>query len=137
MKQSTVPQQVFFSRRKYVTLLGLLTLFYPVLQFAGYKIPKKPLYITIDKPVTGSGFLITTSFILFDRDAKCWALPRKCTHLGCRLNYHEERDILECPCHQSQFHAETGEVLKGPAKTPLSFLPVEKRKNDPGYVVTT
>lgn len=137
MKQLKVPDRTVLSRRRCVSLLGLLTLFYPVLQFTGYKIPKKPILISIDKPVSGSGFLITTRFILFDREAKCWALPRKCTHLGCRLNYHEEKDILECPCHQSQFHAETGEVLKGPAKKPLSFLPVEKRTENPGYVVTT
>ena len=32
---------------------------------------------------------------------------------------------------------DSGDVIKGPAKNPLSFLPVEKRQNDPGYVVTT
>jgi cytochrome b6-f complex iron-sulfur subunit len=137
MKLSNFSQPTLFTRRRCVTFLGVLTLFYPVLKFAGYKIPKKPVYIKIDKTVTGAGFLVTASFILFDRDEKCWALPRKCTHLGCKLNYYEERDILECPCHQSQFHVETGDVIKGPAKNPLSFLPVEKRQTDPGYVVTT
>ncbi len=136
MKRSNLSQPTFISRRRCVTFFGVLALFYPVLKFAGYKIPKKPVYIKIDKPVTGTGFLVTASFILFDRDEKYWALPRKCTHLGCKLNYYEKRDILECPCHQSQFHVETGEVIKGPARTPLSFLPVEKRQNDPGYVVT-
>lgn len=117
--------------------MGTLAFLYPVLQFVGFKIPKKPTFVNINKPVPGSGYLITADFILFDRDDQCWALTRKCTHLGCRLNYHEEQGILECPCHQSQFHAETGLVLRGPAKKTLSSLPVEKRQGDPYYVVTT
>ncbi|MGW8195647.1 MAG: QcrA and Rieske domain-containing protein, partial [Desulforhopalus sp.] len=91
----------------------------------------------IDRPVSGTGFLINADFILFDRDNRCWALTRTCTHLGCKLNYLEEKNILECPCHQSQFNAETGKVLRGPAKRSLSFLEVEKRQDNPLYVVTT
>lgn len=119
-----------------MTFLGTLAFLYPILQFVGFKIPKKPTYININKPVTASGFLVTTEFILFDRDNKCWALSRKCTHLGCKLNYHEDRDTLECPCHQSRFDVETGKAVKGPAEKPLTFLPVEKRQDDPLYVVT-
>ena len=116
---------------------GSLAFLYPVLQFAGFKIPKKPTYVNISKPLPTSGYLVTTGFILFDRGNKCWALSRTCTHLGCKLNYHEDRDILECPCHQSQFHVETGKVVKGPALKPLTFLPVDKRQDDPLYVVAT
>jgi Rieske Fe-S protein len=43
---------------------------------------------------------------------------------------------LQCPCHQSQFHPATGQVIRGPAQHPLHFLPVEKRDEDPYYVVT-
>jgi len=117
--------------------VGSLALLYPLFQFIGFKIPRKPTYININKPVTAAGFLITSGFILFDRNNKCWALSRKCTHLGCKLNYLEDRDILECPCHQSRFNAQTGEVVNGPAQKALTFLPVEKRQDDPLYVVTT
>ena len=137
MKNTAQPEQSSYSRRTCLTVLGTLAFFYPVLQFAGFKIPKKPTYVNINKPVTLSGFLVTTGFILFDRNNKCWALSRKCTHLGCKLNYHEDRDILECPCHQSRFNVETGKVVKGPAQKPLTFLPVEKRQDEPLYVVTT
>jgi len=137
MKKRVQLQQKSFSRRTLLTFLGSLAFAYPVLQFAGFKIPRKPHYININKPVTASGFLVTTEFILFDRNSKCWALSRKCTHLGCKLNYHEDRDILECPCHQSRFNVETGEVIHGPAQKSLTFLPVEKRQDDPFYVVTT
>lgn len=137
MKKTVQTQQKSYSRRTCLTFLGISAFCYPVLQFAGFKIPKKPTYVNISKPVPPSGFLVTTGFILFDRDNKCWALSRKCTHLGCKLNYHADRDILECPCHQSRFNVETGEVVKGPAQKPLIFLPVERRQDDPLYVVTT
>ncbi len=126
-----------YSRRTYLLFLGSLAFLYPVLLFAGFKIPKKPTYIKISKPVSSSGFLATTEFILFDRDNKSWAISRRCTHLGCKLNYHEDHNILECPCHQSRFDIETGAVIQGPAQKPLTFLPVEKRLDDPFYVVTT
>lgn len=137
MKKTVQVRQKNNSRRKFLTFLGTLAFLYPVLQFAGFKIPRKPTYVKINKPVTSSGFLVTTGFILFDRDDNCWALSRKCTHLGCKLNYHEDSDILECPCHQSRFNVETGEVVQGPARKALTFLPVEKRQDDPLYVVTT
>ncbi len=137
MKEIVQRQQKSYSRRTCLTFLGSLAFVYPILQFAGFKIPQKPTYVNINKPVPPSGFLVTTGFILFDRDNKSWALSRKCTHLGCKLNYHEDRDILECPCHQSRFNVETGEVVHGPAKKSLTFLPVEKRQDDPLYVVTT
>ncbi len=137
MKQTVQTHPKNFSRRRCLTFLGALAFLYPVLQFAGFKIPKKPTFVNINKPVTSSGFLVTRDFILFDRENKHWALSRKCTHLGCKLNYHEHKDILECPCHQSRFDVETGEVVKGPAQKALTFLPVEKRQDDPLYVVTT
>ena len=137
MKNTEHPKLKNYSRRTYMIFLGSLAFIYPILQFAGFKIPKKPTYININKPVSSSGFLVTTGFILFDRNNKSWAISRKCTHLGCKLNYHENKDILECPCHQSRFNVETGEVMKGPAQKSLTFLPVEKREDAPLYVVTT
>lgn len=137
MKKESEQQQRGYSRRSYLLFFGLLVFFYPVLRFAGFKIPKKPSYVHIDKPLPSTGYLVTSGFILFDRDNKCWALSRTCTHLGCKLNYHEEQDILECPCHQSRFNVQTGAVLRGPAQRSLSFLPVEKRDNAPLYVVAT
>jgi cytochrome b6-f complex iron-sulfur subunit len=124
-------------RRKLLSWAAVVALCYPLLNFLGFTVPKKPKMVSIHKSVSDSGFLVTREFILFDRQEKCWTLSRKCTHLGCRLNYIEELDLLECPCHQSRFSTITGEVIKGPAKTPLTSFPVEKRESDPFYVVTT
>jgi len=124
------------TRRSLISWLGALTLSYPMLRFIGFKVPRKPIRVDIHKPAPANGIIISSDFILFDKDDSCWALSRKCTHLGCKLNYLEETNILECPCHQSKFNSTTGVVIEGPAKRPLDFYAVEKRDNDPLYVVT-
>jgi len=124
------------SRRKWLSLAGLLLLCYPLLKFIRFKTKRKPKFVEVNKEIALTGFLVTTDFILFDRKGKCWAVSRHCTHLGCRLNYIEDKDILECPCHSSKFSATTGEVLHGPAKRAVSLFPAEKRDSAPFYVVT-
>ncbi|BCL60434.1 hypothetical protein DGMP_11270 [Desulfomarina profundi] len=128
-----------FQKKRRNIILQLLStaLLYPILKFAGYTVPKKPNYVKIGTPLPADGVLVTRDFILFDKDGSCWALSRKCTHLGCRLHYKDAEDILECPCHQSRFYARTGAVLHGPARKPLKQFPVEKRENSPYYIVTT
>jgi len=124
-------------RRFFIHSLWFLALLYPIIKYLGYTVPRKPVYIKITSPMPPGGFLLTSDFILFDKDDRCWALSRKCTHLGCKIHYIETRKILECPCHQSQFDSFTGKVVKGPAKRALTKLPVEKRPDSPYYIVTT
>lgn len=40
-----------------------------------------------------------------------------CTHQGCALT--PQGPVLHCPCHNSTFDAESGDVKGGPAETPL------------------
>jgi cytochrome b6-f complex iron-sulfur subunit len=46
------------------------------------------------------------------------ALSDICTHAGCGVTYQAARGELVCPCHGSIFSL-TGQVLRGPALTPL------------------
>lgn len=132
MAQSTPDK----GRRK--ILLGGILLFlgWPLLRFIGFKLPRKPVKVKVVDPIPLSGVLTRQEFILFDRNGEHWALSRRCTHLGCTVNYHETEDLLECPCHQSRFQPDSGAVVHGPATRPLNRFPVEKLAEDAGYVVT-
>lgn len=52
-----------------------------------------------------------------------------CTHTGCDVTgWHADRQILECPCHFSQFDPkQDAKVVGGPAPRGLAFLPLELR----------
>jgi cytochrome b6-f complex iron-sulfur subunit len=124
-------------RRRFLLGLGLLTLCYPVLRFLGFKVPTKPRLVEIKTSLNPGGFFLGPDFILFGGEGEQgpWVVSRKCTHLGCKVNYREKEKILECPCHQSRFTAQ-GDVIHGPAKKPLPHFKVEKLDDTGGYIVT-
>jgi len=47
-------------------------------------------------------------------------------HAGCAINKLQGTTLV-CPCHGSEFDAETGKVLRAPATVPLHALSVEER----------
>ncbi len=58
------------------------------------------------------------------------AFDDKCTHLGCRQKWNQDKGLFECPCHGSEFDLE-GRVKRGPANRPLtklSLAPSEENK---------
>ena len=56
-----------------------------------------------------------------------------CTHQGCTVAS-VANGVITCPCHGSQFDAQTGAVIAGPAPRGLSAIPVVVRD---GEVYTT
>jgi glycine/D-amino acid oxidase-like deaminating enzyme len=46
------------------------------------------------------------------------APERKCTHLGCRLNWNPDEETWDCPCHGSRF-TNSGELIDNPAQRGL------------------
>ena len=51
------------------------------------------------------------------------ALSIRCTHLGCSINYEEDKKRFICPCHASAFEM-NGEVQNPPAPSALDYFPV-------------
>lgn len=101
----------------------------PFLRFINYTIPPQPQIFQINKLLKPGGFIIEPTFIIFDLKPGPIAVSRKCTHLGCRLNFHELENMLICPCHQSKFD-KNGKRLAGPAKNNLPVYDVEVLEDD-------
>jgi nitrite reductase/ring-hydroxylating ferredoxin subunit len=51
-----------------------------------------------------------------------YAVEDRCSHAGCAFSTDGELDgtTLVCDCHGSEFDIRTGEVLRMPARTPIS-----------------
>lgn len=62
-----------------------------------------------------------------DEEGELHLVSLTCTHLGCALHWNAAETSWDCPCHGSRFSVD-GEVLCGPADTPLARveLPPEK-----------
>jgi glycine/D-amino acid oxidase-like deaminating enzyme/nitrite reductase/ring-hydroxylating ferredoxin subunit len=58
-----------------------------------------------------------------DESGDLCAVSATCTHLGCTVRWNGTGQVWECACHGSRF-ARSGEVLAGPATSPLSPKPV-------------
>lgn len=65
---------------------------------------------------------------IFNKGSDLVVLENVCTHLRCQTNWNSEEQTWDCPCHGSKFKAE-GDVLRGPARRPLSRL-TYKIQND-------
>lgn len=120
-----------------VWLAVVAALAYPLLRFLGYHAPRQSRLIKVHKEPPVGGFVVEHDFILFVGEKGVWAVSRKCTHLGCRLNYKEKEQLLLCPCHQSRFTV-AGKRISGPAQKDLPTFRVARmaESEGKGYVVT-
>jgi len=57
-----------------------------------------------------------------------YAIKPICTHLGCTVNWHEDKDRFICPCHGSQYDPQ-GRVVHGPAPRALPLVTVVTKQN--------
>jgi Rieske Fe-S protein len=62
-----------------------------------------------------------------DPEGKVTTLSPICTHMGCIVHWNQAEATWDCPCHGSRFRA-TGEVIAGPAETPLEKMQPHQEK---------
>lgn len=56
-----------------------------------------------------------------DASGKLIVLSRKCTHLGCSVQWNATLETWDCPCHGSRFEPH-GNVVRGPAQRDLDVI---------------
>lgn len=80
---------------------------------------------TADVPV-GGGIVVQEYKIVVTQPAKgvFKAFSAVCTHKGCVVSAPEE-NVMTCGCHGSEFAADSGKALQGPATAPLAVYRVE------------
>lgn len=87
--------------------------------------PKRRILISEEEYARLSDVYLGEEFILVKTNEGALAFSRRCPHLGCRLNFAPEEELIVCPCHQSKFTI-FGKFLSGPARRDLQPLTVQK-----------
>ena len=96
---------------------------------SGAKATGKQIVKLANLPV-GSTFNFTHSSqgipaVLFRTKTGVFAYSAICTHEGCTVSYKSSSKHLVCPCHGASFDpAQSGAVVSGPTRTPLSKVKV-------------
>ncbi|MGD9947491.1 MAG: ubiquinol-cytochrome c reductase iron-sulfur subunit [Desulfobulbus sp.] len=129
-------RQVLLRGLQWLSAAMAAVFLYPLLRFTGHRISPKPRLVEVSAPLPLSGVHIHHDFLLF-ADGKgtdqAYAVSRICTHLGCRVNYQQDRQLIECPCHQSRF-TPRGQRISGPAEKNLPTYEVSLKKDAEGRV---
>jgi cytochrome b6-f complex iron-sulfur subunit len=76
---------------------------------------------------TGKNFKFgsTPAIITHTKDGEFHAFKAVCTHLGCTVQFVEEKDLIWCACHGGCYNPETGKNVAGPPPKPLEVLDVK------------
>ncbi|MFD9945586.1 Rieske (2Fe-2S) protein [Nonomuraea sp. NPDC059023] len=78
-----------------------------------------------DVPVGGGKVISKWKIVVTQPTAGVYkAFSAACTHKGCAVASPKE-GVMTCPCHGSEFDANDGKCLKGPATAPLAAYQVK------------
>ncbi len=64
------------------------------------------------------------ALIMRSETGEFYAYDAVCTHLGCTVQYSDEKQNIWCACHGGQYDAKTGKNIGGPPPKPLTALKV-------------
>lgn len=67
-------------------------------------------------------FAGSSAVLVRKRDGELIALSAVCTHLGCIVQWEQDKQEFLCPCHAGHYSAE-GVVISGPPPKPLAKIP--------------
>lgn len=81
------------------------------------KLADIPVGSSISATLDGKPILVSQP-----KEGSVIAFSAICPHQGCVVK--PGNGEFDCPCHQSRFNTATGEVLGGPAPSPLEQIPV-------------
>ena len=82
---------------------------------------KKEYSKKLEELSTGEGTVLENEKIVGYRDDKgeLHIYSAVCTHLGCTLSWNPLEKSFDCPCHGSRFSSVSGNVINGPANSPI------------------
>jgi Rieske Fe-S protein len=85
----------------------------------------------VDDIPSGGGLVLDDAKVVLTKadDGTVQAFSSICTHQGCPVSEVAGGRII-CPCHGSEFEADTGEVADGPASRPLPSVAVAVRDGE-------
>jgi Rieske Fe-S protein len=79
--------------------------------------------------IPDGGGVIRDGVVITRSGTSVHAFSATCTHQGCQVNQVSDGTI-DCPCHGSKFDAKTGDVVAGPAPSPLHAVAVSVRNGE-------
>ena len=82
----------------------------------------------VDQIPVGGGLILAEDKIVLIRSSSgaVHGVSAVCTHQGCIVSS-VQNGVISCPCHGSQFDAQTGAAVAGPAPRPLPAISVVVR----------
>ena len=73
---------------------------------------------------TGKNFRFgsTPALVIHTEDGELHAFKAICTHLGCTVQFRDDKQCIYCACHGGEYDASTGKNIAGPPPKPLAPL---------------
>lgn len=88
----------------------------------------------VSKVAAGTGTVVSAegkAIAVFNVGGTFYAIANACTHMGGPLGQGAlEGTTVTCPWHGSQFNVTSGQLIKGPARTPVASYPTRVQGDD-------